>query len=294
MAAVFYAIASMIAKYSVSKVVRVQSGIVVVHALATYVLVLVLWLAFGRPTLNNVHDEILSIISGVFIGFAAVYYFRAFNMEDISVVTLLVQIVVPMTMLAGVIFLNDSIGPLQMLASTFILGGVTFATWGRKGFHLHSTKIIPVVLVATAFTTAVLIIAKSVVVHSDTIAYTYYQTLGYVLYGVVFTAIHPKTRLGFLKNVRPFHPEMLLVILGSEVLYTLALLSQLKAYKYVNPGLVASVGASEVFLSILLGYALTKLVPHIISEKIDKKTVGRKVVAGVMIVSGIVLLNFVG
>jgi len=293
MAAVFYATASMTVKYSVSKVVRVQSGIVAVHALATYVLVLVLWLAFGRPALNNSHDEIISIISGILLGFAAVAYFKAFNMEDISVVTLLVQILVPMTMLAGVIFLNDRIGLLQLLASAVILGGVTVATWSRKGFHLHSTKIIPVVMIATGLTTAILIIAKSVVVNNNVIAYTYYQTVGYVLYGILFTALHPETRLGFLKNVRPFHKKMLLVILASEVFYTLALLSQLQAYKYVNPGLVASVGASEVFLSIMLGYTLTRFVPHLISEKIDRKTIGRKVVAGCMIVAGIIILNFV-
>ncbi|CAN5381167.1 hypothetical protein BH10PAT3_BH10PAT3_8600 [soil metagenome] len=293
LSALFYAVATMFSKFSVTKLVRDQKGIVVLHAAAALIFISLLWVLKGRVGLSSVHDAVMALTSGTLIGFAAIFYFKAFNMEDASVVTLLTQVTVPMTMLAGVLILHDSIGLVQLLAAGVILAGVTIATWSRKGFHLHSTSIIPVMLCATLLTTGVLIISRSVVSHNDTVAYTFYQTLGYAVFGLIFTAAHPPTRRGFIKNVRPHHPKMLIIIGIAEALYTLAILSQLKGITYVNAGLVISVGASEVFISIILGVVLTKFVPHIITEKIDKKTVGRKFVAGFMIVVGIVLLNFV-
>ncbi len=294
MSAVFYAAATMFAKYSISKVARDQRGIVVVHAIAAMFLIAVPWILFGRQGLQNNHDVMLAILSGMLIGVAAIFYFKAYNMEDASVVTLLTQVIVPMTMVAEFIFLHHSLRPLQLFAVLTILSGITIATLSRKGFHLHSTKIIPIMFGATIFTTAVLVISKSVLDRNNTVSYTYFQTIGYAIFGILFTYFHKPTLKGFKSNMRPFHLKMLLVVGVSELLFMLALLAQFKSFTYVNAGLAASVGASEVFLSILLGYVLTKLVPHLIKEKIDKKTIGRKFVAGVLIVTGIVILNFVG
>lgn len=292
--ALFYALATMVAKISVSKVVRDQRGIVVVHAAAAFVWVGAIWLANGRPELAGIKDTVLALLTGLLVCIAAVFYFKAFNMEDISMVTLLSQITVLFTLVAGFFILGDKVRLWQLVAALIILCGVVIATWSRKGFHLRSTEVIPVILVATILTTAVFVLAKSVVGHSNTIAFTFYQIIGYLLAASVFTVFHGKTRRGFMKNMHPFHGKMLLVILMSELLYTFANLSQFQGFKYANAGLVISVGASEVFLSILLGYVLTTFVPHIITEKIDKKTIGRKVIAGVLIVTGIVILNFVG
>lgn len=291
--ALFYATANMFTKFSITKVVRDQMGIIAVHAIAAMVLITLVWLVRGQPGLVSQNDVMMAIVSGGLIGAGALFYFKAFNMADASMVTLLLQVMVPMTMLAGFIFLGDKIGPLQLLASAIILGGVVLATWSRKGFHLNSTKVIPVIIGATVITTSVLIISRSVVVNNDIIAFTFYQMVGLGIFGVLYTLFHPPTRKGFIKNMRPFHPRMLIVITTAEALYDLALLAQLKAFTYVNAGLVISVAASEVFISIILGLLLTKFLPHIISEKIDKKTLGRKFAAGVLITSGIVMLNFV-
>ncbi len=292
-AAVFYASATMFAKYSVSKVVRDQKGLVLLHAAIAFALTGFLWVINGMPSLGSVHDMWLSLTAGLLIGFAAIFYFKAFHIEDASVVTLLTQVIVPMTLVAGVVFLHDAVGPLQLVASGLILVGVTFAVWSRKGFHLRNKKVIPIMMLATITTSAVLVLSKAIVDHNNIIAYTYYQTLGYIIFGVFFTILNPSTFKGFKKNLRPFHPKMLLIITVSEVLYTLAMLAQLKGFTYVNAGLVISVGASEVFLSILIGYVLTRLFPHLINEKIDKKTVTRKSIAGVLVTTGIVMLNFV-
>lgn len=291
--AFFYAAATMFTKYSVSKVVRDNKGIVVLHAIAAFGLISVLWVLVGMPVLGNAWDLILALISGALIGVAATFYFKAFNMEDASVVTLLTQVIVPLTLIAGLVFLGDSVKVLQILAAIIILSGVVIVTWSRKGFHLHSTKVLPIMACATVATTTVLILSKAVLNRSDTITFTFYQTIGYLVYSALNTIVMPSMRRGFMKNMRPFHPKMLAIIGTSEILFLLAILAQFKAFTLVNAGLVLSVGASEVFISIILGFILTKTVPHLISEKIDKKTINRKIIAGVLIVAGISVLNFV-
>lgn len=292
-AALSYACATMFAKYSVSKVIRDQKGIVVIHAIAAQFLITVLWLALGRQRLGSSHDLYMALISGMLIGFAAIFYFKAFNMEDASVVTLLTQVIVPMTMIAGIVLLGDRVGMLQLVAATIIIIGVIISAWSRKGFHLHTTKVIPVMLCATVITTAVLIISKSVLDHNGTVAYTFFQTIGYVIFGVLYTAINTSSRKGFMKNIKPFHAKTLGIIALSELLYVIAILAQFKAFTYVNAGLVIAVGSSEVFLSIILGIILTKFMPHIIKEKVDKHTIGRKAAAGILVVTGIIILNFI-
>lgn len=293
LSAFFYAAATMFTKYSVSKVIRDQKGIVLIHAVAAQLLITILWILMGRESLASTQDVILAIISGALIGFAAIFYFKAFNMEDASVVTLLTQIIVPMTMIAGIVVLGDSVNWIQVLAAAIILAGVVISAWSRKGFHLQTTDVIPVIVIATIITTALLIISKSVLDRNGTIAFAFHQTIGNVIFGILITLFVPSIRKGFKKNMKPFHAKTLLTILTCEFLYVIAVLTQFKAFTYVNAGLVIAVGASEVFIAILLGLLLTKFLPHIIREKVDRRTIGRKIIAGILIVSGIVILNFV-
>ncbi|MDB5182239.1 MAG: protein of unknown function transrane [Candidatus Saccharibacteria bacterium] len=293
LSALFYASSAMVTKFSVSKVVRDQSGIVAVHSSTAIIFIALIWLLRRMPTLSSHRDILLATVSGFVVCAASTFYFKAFNIEDASVITLLTQAIVPITLIFGFVVLRDKAGPLQLLAAAIILTGVVLSAWSRKGFHLHSTKVIPIMLAATVLTSTSLIIAKSVVSHNNIVAYVFYETLSYAVFGVLYTVFHPKIRKSFMKNMKPFHPRMIIVIGLSEVFYTLAIMSQFKAFTYTNAGLVISVGASEVFLAIILGVVLTKLLPHMINEKIDKKTLGRKFVAGCLIVSGIVMLNFV-
>lgn len=293
LSALSYASATMVAKYSVSRVIRDQKGIVILHAVSAFIMIGILWVFDGMPLLHSHQDIGLALLSGSLIGVASVFYFKAFHLEDASTVTLLTQAIVPLTLVFGYIVLHDQVGPYQLVAAGIIMSGVVITVWSRKGFHIDHKGSIPIMAAATVVTTIVLLISKSVLRHNGTIAYTLYQTFGYAVFGIVLTVLHPSTRRGFTVNMRPLHTKMLLVIGFAELLYMIALIAQFKAFTYTNAGLVISVGASEVFISILLGITLTKLLPHMIHEKIDKKTIGRKFVAGCLIISGIVLLNFV-
>jgi len=293
LSALCFAIASMVQKFSISKVVRDQRGIIAVHVIAAMCWISIVWIVRGRSGLGSNSDIIWALTSGVLMGAGALFYFKAFHIEDASVVTLLNQAIVPFTLLAGFLFLSDKVGGLQVVAAAIIIFGVSMASWSRKGFHLRTTAVIPVMLGATLLTTAVLIISKYIVDNNEVIAYTFYQTVGFAIFGILLTLIHPATRRGFKKNMHPFHPKMLLVIVLAEFLYVAGMLAQLKAFTYANAGLVLSVCTSEIFLAILFGLLLTKTLPHMINEKIDRKTLGRKFVAGVLIASGIVMLNFV-
>lgn len=291
LAAFCYALGSLIIKYSVSKVVRDQNGIVVVHAIGALLVILVVWALGDHRLIHSTHDSLVGLTSGVFIGIAAVAYFKALNLHDTSNIVILNQLTVPMTLLLSFIILGDKVTTLQFMAVLLVGVGVVLGTMTRGGIKFKNDRTIVYMLFTTLMWAFSFIATKSILDRHDTITVTLYQTAGYAIFSGLLTIFHPITRSGYLKNMHPFHPKMLSIVWGSEIVFTVAVILQLKAFSFVNAGLATAVGTTEVFMSIILGLALTRFFPHLISEKIDRHTIGRKLAGGAIIVVGIAMLG---
>lgn len=285
-----FASAGMIVRYSMNKNVRDPQGIIAIHAVGALVVAIVIWLISGARMVHG-GDVLLAVGAGILTGLAAFGYFRAYTIDDASNVSLLQQMSIPMTIVLGYLVLGDEISRLQIIAVIIIILGVLLASKSHGSFRLRNKLTFFYILFATVCWAVMAIIMRHSVEKYDVYTFNLLLVVGYTILALLQSALHPPTKRGLKANLKPFSHRIVWVIVLAEVVFTVATLAQLKALSTTSAGLVTSVTASEVFFSLMIGLTLTKLMPHIIKEDIERGTVILKVTGACITVVGIVLIN---
>jgi transporter family protein len=288
--AFFYAAAGMVVRYSVDKNVRDPRGVIAIHAFGALLVGVVVWLVTGAKTIPAA-EAIWPLLSGVLCWMGAIGYLRAYTIDDASNVVILQQMQLPLTIILGFVILGDSMTGRQLAAVAVILFGVLLASKTHKGFHLRNKWTFIYILFSAFCWAGMALLGRHSAQKYDIFAYNLYLMISYSLFSFLQSALHPSTKSGLIDNLRPFSHRIVWVIVFSEVVFTVATLTQLKAFSSVSAGLVVSVGSSEIFFSIIIGTIMTKLLPHMIKETIDRRTLALKICGGIVACGGIALLN---
>ena len=264
----------------------------------SYVITMTIFLAcsgldFGHL---NVLTVAMLIGAGIVSALAGIPYYRAIEIEDTTEVSIFFQLMPIAYLIAGCFFLGEHISPLQLAAFIIILAAPVLIIFSARK---RSRKIKFRAVFYILFYVLLSVSANMILLTSESESLGIYQKIGFMLLGkgignIGIVLFNPRIHRRFqnvmkasgLKIYRPLITDFS-VGLVCEFLYRAALAAAPAV------ALASAVGdASEPIIIFFLGIVLTILWPSFGREKLDKKTVFVHLIATLMVVGGIVMLQF--
>ena len=252
------------------------------------------WILLIIPFVDFSFSPALAVV-GLIVGalfFAGVFpYFQALSIEEASRVIPLWALEAPIVLILAYVFLKERLLINDYIGFALVVAGAFLILTRKLGDTLKPGKAFFLMLLASCFTSAAIVISKWL--YSETSFWTVQLLLGLgtglaaLLILQVFATkkreffneVSALKRLGFLQ----FGARQLFFIVGGLV-FSLAIMTG-----------SASLSAALVQLSALyvfiMATVLSRFLPHILEEKIDKKTLLTKAAAILMIIAGVFAIN---
>lgn len=263
-----------------------------------YIVSMSIFLPFSGLDWGNLNFVTIGMLicAGIVSALSGITYYRAIEIEDTTEVSIFFQLMPVAYLIAGWLFLGERISLLQLAAFLVILAAPFLIVFSAKK-RSRKVKFRAVFLIL--FYVLLSVSANMIFLTSESESLGIYQKIGFVLLGkgignvgiVLFSPkIHRRFRnvmkaSGF-KIYRPMLTDFSIGLV-CEFLYRAALVAAPAA------ALASAVGdASEPIIIFFLGILFTILWPNFGREKLDKKTVFVHLIATLLVVGGIVMLQF--
>lgn len=264
----------------------------------SYLVTMSIFLPLSGLDFGNLNYATIGILvgAGIISAMAGIPYYRAIEIEDTTEISIFFQLMPIVYLVAGCMFLGEHISPLQLVSFLVIIAAplvIIFTTKKRS----RKVKFRAVFLICLYILMSVT--ANMILLTSESESLGIYQKIGFMLFGkgignTCIVLFSPRLHRRF-KNVvkssgiKIFRPLVTDFSVGlvCEFLYRAAL-SMAPAV-----ALASAVGdASEPIIIFFMGILLTILWPNFGREKLDKKTVLIHLIATLLVVAGIVMLQF--
>ncbi|MBI4280946.1 EamA family transporter [Candidatus Uhrbacteria bacterium] len=252
-------------------------------------LVALLILSVKRFTLPP--QELLAALAVGALGFLAVaWYLGAIHREEASRVVPLwagTDIFVP---LFALIFLHEPLTKSIVIAiALVVIGSVALQSDLKNGLITRKPVALLLMLLASLTWASGVVIAEAVLENVSVFVFWVWSAIGYMAAGIIPLILWFPRLLCDLraKWVLPG----ILVSTGSE---SLGLIFKFLALALAPAAIVQIAGASQYVLVFLISILLTLFVPRLIKERIDRPTLITKILALVLIITGIALVTLNG
>jgi drug/metabolite transporter (DMT)-like permease len=232
--------------------------------------------------------------SGILYMGAMLFYLRAIQSEEASVVAPLFQASTLFTFLLGLILLHELPRWPQLLGVVLIIGGAIGLSLDK---HLHLSSFKPrLVLLMLAATFAVAmsgVVFKFFAIHDEFWSTTFWTFVGEGLFGAAILAV-PRYRRQFVTLFRRNPGAVIGVNAANELINLGGGLGVRYASLLAPVALVSAVSATTTFFVFLFGILLTLFFPKFGREDLSARNVIQKAVGGVLIMTGVVMIQAFG
>jgi drug/metabolite transporter (DMT)-like permease len=241
------------------------------------------WLAVGVMT-----------ASGVFYMGAMLFYLRAIQTEEASVVAPLFQANTLFTFALGLLFLHELPHWPQLLGAGLVVTGALGLSLD-KTFKFGSFKPQLVVLMLTATFVLALssVVFKFFAIHDEFWSTTFWTFVGEGLFGAAILAV-PRYRHQFVRLFKKNPGAVIGVNAANELINLGGGLGVRYASLLAPVGLVSAISATTTFFVFLFGILLTLFFPRLGREDLSARNVYQKAIGGLLIMAGVVLIEVYG
>jgi drug/metabolite transporter (DMT)-like permease len=238
------------------------------------------WLATGVMT-----------VSGVLYMAAMLFYLRAIQSEEASVVAPLFQANTLFTFALGLILLHEMPRWTQLLGAAMIVIGAIGLSLDRK-LHLgHFKPRLVLLMCAATFVLALSsVVFKIFAIHDEFWSTTFWTFVGEGLFGVAILAV-PKYRKQFVHLFRKNPGAVMGVNAANELINLGGGLGVRFASLLAPVALVSAISATSTFFVFLFGILLTIFFPRLGREDLSARNLIQKAVGGLLIMAGVVLIE---
>lgn len=250
----------------------------------------VLWVLTGFP-LPPLHDVTIIVISGMLTAVGALLYFRALSMEETSKVIVLIQIQPVMVLSFSFLLLNETITRIQFVGFVLILASVVVLAARRGMGAIRFSRAFWLLLIVNVQWSLSVVLFKLVVADGHFEQFLAYESWGFTLGGLLIYLLVPSVRQAFWENFRTMPRRAMGIIAINETIFLTAKLMTLAAVALGPTALVSVLGGTQVFFGIVIGWALTVLVPSIYREEIARRDLLRKGAVALVLFAGIACIN---
>jgi uncharacterized membrane protein len=238
------------------------------------------WLATGVMT-----------VSGILYMGAMLFYLRAIQSEEASVVAPLFQANILFTFALGLIFLHEMPRWSALTgAALIVIGAIGLSL--DKHLHLGSFKprLVALMLGATFVLACSSVVFKFFAVNDEFWSTTFWTFVGEGIFGAVILAI-PSYRRQFVTLLRRNPGAVMGVNAANELINLGGGLGVRFASLLAPVALVSAISATSTFFVFLFGILLTLFFPKLGREELSVRNVIQKGLGGLLIMAGVVLIE---
>ncbi|HEV7960072.1 MAG TPA: DMT family transporter, partial [Rhizomicrobium sp.] len=252
---VCWAVSTHIDKYLVDRYFRDSDTAVLMLFTALLGVVLLPFIWWIEPAILKPPLQAIAVMtaSGVLYMSALLFYLRAIQSEEASVVAPLFQASTLFTFLLGYLFLHERLGPARLLGMALIVGGALSLSL-QRGFDLKrfKSRLILLMLAATFVMALSSVLFKFFAIRDDFWTTTFWTFVGEGLFGAAILAV-PRYRGQFMQLFRRNPGAVIGVNAANELINLGGGLGVRYASLLAPVGLVSAISATSTFFVFLFG-----------------------------------------
>lgn len=285
-----YAIVNFIDKYILEGEVEDWRSLPTYSSIMAVVFGIFLWVITGFPLLG-IKDAVLVMFTGMLTIWGAVFYFKALSNNETSKIIILFQLGPLITLFLSFVFLKEMISSLQLLGFFLILFATLTISVDKKQSKYKFSAVFILILLADLLWALSYVVFKYVSNSASFAKIISFESWGFALGGFVLYFLFPSFRKAFVKTQKKVRKVALVLILLNEGIFLVAKLLTFLAISLGPVALVNVVGGTQVFFGIFYGFVLTKLVPKIFQENINKEGVAKKIIMAILTLAGLFFMR---
>jgi drug/metabolite transporter (DMT)-like permease len=254
----------------------------------------VIWLFEPRVLALPWLATIVMTVSGILYMGAMLFYLRAIQSEEASVVAPLFQANTLFTFVLGLIVLHELPHWPQLVGAGLVVTGAIGLSMDR---NLHFGRFKPRLVFLMVSATFVLalssVVFKFFAVHDEFWSTTFWTFVGEGLFGAAILTV-PDYRQQFARLFRRNPGAVIGVNAANELINLGGGLGVRYASLLAPVGLVSAISATSTFFVFLFGILLTLFFPSFGREELSARNVIQKAAGGLLIMAGVVLIELQG
>ena len=288
-----WAASTHIDKYLVDKYFRDSDTavLIVFTALIGLIALPVIW-AFDRGVLSLSPLAIaVMTLSGVFYMGAMLFYLRAIQSEEASVVAPLFQLSVLFTLLLAYLSLRESMALSQFAGiGLIILGVLTVSLHGRSFVRGLKARLVALMVASTFILSLSSVVFKYFAVQESFWGTTFWTFVGEALFGLGIIAV-PAYRRQFAALFKKSPGAVIGINAANEVINLGGGLGVRYASLLAPVALVSAVSSTTTLFVFFFGVLLTMFFPRLGRENLSAGNLARKGLAAILVSIGVLLAN---
>lgn len=237
---------------------------------------------------------IVMTVSGILYMGAMLFYLRAIQSEEASVVAPLFQANTLFTFLLGLILLHEWPRGLQLVGAALVVAGALGLSLDKNlRFGRFKPGLVFLMLSATFVLALSSVVFKFFAVHDEFWSTTFWTFVGEGLFGAAILS-RPGYRRQFVRLFQRNPGAVIGVNAANELINLGGGLGVRYASLLAPVGLVSAISATSTFFVFLFGILLTLFFPRLGREDLSSRNVIQKAVGGLLIMAGVVLIELEG
>lgn len=230
-------------------------------------------------------------VSGILYMGAMLFYLRAIQSEEASVVAPLFQASTLFTFMLGYLFLHEKLGPSQLLGGALVVAGALgLSLRGGVESRRFKARLIILMLGATFVLALSTVLFKFFAIQDDFWTTTFWTFVGEGLFGVALL-LWPDYRRQFVELFRRNPGAMAGVNAANELINLGAGLAVRFASLLAPVALVSAISSTTSFFVFAFGILLTLFFPKLGREDLSPGNLTRKGFGALMIALGVFLIE---
>ena len=282
-----WSVGAIVLKFVRINYIKSPAGYLVITApAALFGFVFLLFGEFHLPSLKAISYILITTVTAL-VGYWL--YLTAIHKEEISRVTTL-QGIGPLVMLIlATIFLKEVLTIKDYLAFPLIIIGGMLISVKKVEERFRLSPGLVLILISIFFFSIQGLFFKLVADVNFATMIVIRQT-GFLVIMPLFFIFSKKIRGKVKENLKQLNKRKLALMYIAEFIGMTGLVFSYLAIQRGPVSLVALVGGTQCLFVIILATFISFFMPHILKEKIDKKTIGLKITSALLMIAGLALI----
>jgi len=286
-----WALSTHLDKYLIEKYFKNSDTTVLMVFTALIGLIMLPFILFFKP--NTIHlplgNIIVMIVSGILYMSALLFYLRAIQSTEASVIAPMFQISVLFTFLLGYLVLHETLSGTNTFGAILILVGALCLSIDIKGhFRAPKIRIFLLMLLCTFVMALSTVIFKFFAIKEQFWDTTFWTYVGEALFGVGILVI-PKYFRQFMTLLKTNTGALLSVNGANELINLGGGLSVRFASLLAPVALVSAISSTTTLFVFIFGIMLTVFLPNLAREDLSKRNLIQKGIAALLVALGVFL-----
>lgn len=298
-AAIFFASSNHIDKYLISKAVKHADyrALILVSAFISGGAMTLIYLFVCNFNLSfDLSSILLLLLDSIFMVVALIFWFKALDREDVTVVSIMLQLIPVFTLFIAPIFLdNQNISPVQLAGGAIITLAAVLITYEPSKRKFDKNRVITLaMMVAVSFLYAIYdVIIRYVNQNHDFNQTIFWLNLTLLVVGILIFLFVKPYRKSFCKMLKSNGLKVISLNLANELLYSFGNVILTFAGTMTSIALVSFVSqGTSPFMVMLIGILITKLFPKVEKEKVSRKEIVKRTVTIIFCIIGLACTGF--